>query len=100
MDNKNDVDSIIRSLNCLSFFMLFFGIFMNCRLFIAMALAFVGTLMMAISLLPKDIEIGDNLNILNNLDENGQLLISALTMLLVSFVGMSIFFYDILDNKI
>lgn len=76
--------------------MLFFGVYTNIKLLVAMLLATICVIMMIYAMLPKDLDLTHNFNLLDNLERNCQTILSAITVILASFAGLTALFYNLM----
>lgn len=97
-DNNRNYNEITTFLNTFSVVIVIIGFFANYSLFIAMIASFLITIIMVTAMLPKDLDINDNINILNNIEEGGKVLATVISTALAIFVWLTIIIYNLLDK--
>lgn len=99
-DNNRNYNEITTFLNTFSVVIVIIGFFVNYSLFIAMIASFLITIIMVMAILPKDIDINNNIDILNNIEESGKILATVISTALAIFVWLTIIIYNFLDKII
>lgn len=99
-DNNRNYNEITTFLNTFSVVIVIIGFFVNYSLFIAMIASFLITIIMVMAILPKDIDINNNINMLNNIEESGKILATVISTALAIFVWLTIIIYNFLDKII
>lgn len=97
-DNNRNYNEIATFFNTFSIVIVIIGFFVNYSLFIAMIASFLITIIMVAALLPKDIDINDNIDILNNIEEGGKIIATVISTTLAIFVWLTIIIYNLLDK--
>lgn len=97
-DNNRKYNEITTFLNTFSVVIVIIGFFVNNSLFIAMIASFLITIIMVTAILPKDIDINNNIDIFNNIEESGKILATMISTALAIFVWLTIIIYNLLDK--
>ena len=98
MDNNNNRNSDMSSVNVISFIMLCIGFIINFNLCLAMMLAFITVGLLCFMGFPNSIDLSDYLNLLNDLEKHNQRLVSIIITLLIFFTYLTVIFYNIIKN--
>ena len=98
MDNNNNRNSDMSSVNVISFIMLCIGFIVNFNLCLAMMLAFITVGLLCFMGFPNSIDLSDYLNLLNDLEKHNQRLVSIIITLLIFFTYLTVIFYNIIKN--
>ena len=98
MDNNNNRNSDMSSVNVISFIMLCIGFIVNFNLCLAMMLAFITVGLLCLMIFPNDIVLNEDLNLLNDLEKHNQRLTSIITTLLICSIYLTSIFYNIIKN--
>ena len=98
MDNNNNRNSDMSSVNVISFIMLCIGFIVNFNLCLAMMLAFITVGLLCLMIFPNDIVLNEDLNLLNDLEKHNQRLVSIIITLLSCSIYLTVIFYNIIKN--
>ena len=98
MDNNNNRNSDMSSVNVISFIMLCIGFIINFNLCLAMMLAFITVGLLCLMIFPNDIVLNEDLNLLNDLEKHNQRLTSIIITLLICSIYLTAIFYNIIKN--
>ena len=98
MDNNNNRNSDMSSVNVISFIMLCIGFIINFNLCLSMMLAFITVGLLCFMVFPNSVDLSEYLNLLNDLEKHNQRLVSIIITLLIFFTYLTVIFYNIIKN--